>query len=175
MAANTTLLPKLPLFQTQIASLQPWLTAPANAAIYANWQTLSRSQLEPLVWAQLRILCTPPAPQPVIWRTTPLIPSTVTSYPVATNKDHTADPPTVLFAFQPSNFIDYWLTSRDIGIIQMLTNQVLPDRIENACLTLSVESDVVRATNQYILPWVERLAYGFFNGLNPAVTLSSET
>ena len=57
----------------------------------------------------------------------------------------------------------------------MLTNQVLPDRIQNACLTLSVESDVVRATNQYILPWVERLAYGFFNGLNPAVTLSSET
>ena len=57
----------------------------------------------------------------------------------------------------------------------MPTNQVLPDRIENACLTLSVESDVVRATNQYILSWVERLAYGVFNGLNPAVTLSSET
>ena len=59
--------------------------------------------------------------------------------------------------------------------MQMLTDQVLPDRIDNACLTLSVESDVVRATNQSVLPWVERLAYGFFNGLNPAVTLSSET
>lgn len=57
----------------------------------------------------------------------------------------------------------------------MLTNQVLPDRIENACLTLSVESDVVRATNQYILPWVERLAHRISNGLNLAVRLSSET
>ena len=57
----------------------------------------------------------------------------------------------------------------------MLTNQVLPDRIENACLTLSVESGVVRATNQYVLSLVERLTYGVFNGLNPAFTLSSET
>lgn len=35
--------------------------------------------------------------------------------------------------------------------------------------------DSLWATNQYNLPWVERLAYGFFNGLNPSVTLSSET
>lgn len=49
MATNTTLFPKLPLFKNQIALLRPWLTASANAAIYAGWQTLPRNQLKLLV------------------------------------------------------------------------------------------------------------------------------
>lgn len=52
MATPTALSPQLPLFQNQTVLLQPWLTAPADAATYANCQTLPRSQLEPLVWPQ---------------------------------------------------------------------------------------------------------------------------
>ena len=41
-------------------------------------------------------------------------------------------------------------------------------------MSLSVESGVIRAINQYILPCVERIAHGFLNNLIPsAVVLSS--
>lgn len=59
----------------------------------------------------------PDTPQPVVWRTAPIVPSTVASYPVAVNKLHTEDPPTVLFTFPLGYFIDYWLMSKDIAIV----------------------------------------------------------
>ena len=65
------------------------------------------------------------------------MPLTLTSYPIATNKDHTSDPSTVLAESQPSKLIDYWLTSRENSGIQMLICQVLPYRIEDSSLTLS--------------------------------------
>ena len=96
---------------------------------------------------------------PVVFRSQPPIPCDVVSYPVSYDPDHKKDPPIKLFQFGPKEFIDYWLTAiDDMAILRFMQASKLPDRIENPCLKLFGEADVVRATNQYLMPWVETLA-----------------
>jgi len=112
---SKALFAELPLFVDQINILQPWLLT--NQASYNQWKTFPRSQLEPLVWVQLRILCMPAPSQLIIWQTQSIVPSMVSSHPVAVKAAHDQDPPIVLLAFPFGNSIDYWLTSPHICII----------------------------------------------------------
>ena len=174
--SNTTLFPSVPLYPDQVNLLTPWTTNPANTAQYNTMRQMDNRQLSPQVWELLRFLSMPPAPQPVIWRVIPRVPlqppaGPVSPYVVAPSDKHTSKPP-MLYKFVASHFIDYWLSSKDLPIVQSL-NTALPDRIENPCLVLDLESDVVRATNQYILPWVEMLAATYW--APKGVTITSKT